>query len=450
MLPAHADPVAPVLLALAWLGLGAAIGGHLVQRLGVPAVVGELGFGLLVGNLGYWTGSPTLVVLRTGEPVRRMAEWAWLHGATLAEAVRQLLPPGADTERLAAALATPAGLGAVSVYLFVDQLSRLAVVFLLFLVGLEMRLEELARVGMRAVAVAVTGVVAPLVLGAAVVRWLAPAGLSRELYVGGVLTATSVGITARVLADLHQMHRREAHLILGAAVVDDVLGLLLLAVLAALVVGGGVTVSGLAGLAAGAVLFVGGAIAAGLWLLPRLAQHRLWRRLGLARAQLAVGVVLAFLLAWVAGRMGLATIIGAFAAGVLVERLLGDRPAEQPSLRERLSPLEVLVVPLFFVLLGLQVRLETLASPPALVLGGALLVAAVAGKLAAGLAAGPGVDRRVVGLGMLPRGEVGLLFASVGRSIGALTDAEFSALVLVAVLTTLASPVLLARALGAE
>ncbi len=450
MLPAHADPVAPVLLALAWLGLGAAIGGHLVQRLGVPAVVGELGFGLLVGNLGYWTGSPTLVVLRTGEPVRRMAEWAWLHGATLAEAVRQLLPPGADTERLAAALATPAGLGAVSVYLFVDQLSRLAVVFLLFLVGLEMRLEELARVGMRAVAVAVTGVVAPLVLGAAVVRWLAPAGLSRELYVGGVLTATSVGITARVLADLHQMHRREAHLILGAAVVDDVLGLLLLAVLAALVVGGGVTVSGLAGLAAGAVLFVGGAIAAGLWLLPRLAQHRLWRRLGLARAQLAVGVVLAFLLAWVAGRMGLATIIGAFAAGVLVERLLADRPAEQPSLRELLSPLEVLVVPLFFVLLGLQVRLETLASRPALVLGGALLVAAVAGKLAAGLAAGRGVRRWTVGLGMLPRGEVGLLFASVGRSIGALNDAEFSALVLVAVLTTLASPVLLARALRAE
>jgi Kef-type K+ transport system membrane component KefB len=450
MQAAHADPVAPVLLALVWLGLGAALGGRLMQRLGVPAVVGELGFGLLVGNLGYWIGSPTLMVLRTGEPVRRLAEWAWVHGATLAEAARHLLPPGAATERVAAALATPAGLEAVSVYLFVDQVSRLAVVFLMFLVGLEMRLEELARVGVRAVAVAATGVVAPLVLGAAVVRWLAPAGLPRELYIGGVLTATSVGITARVLTDLHQMHRREAHLILGAAVVDDVLGLLLLAVLAAEVVGGGVTAGAMGALAAGAVVFVGGAMAAGLWVLPRLARHRLWRRLGLGRARLAVGVVLAFLLAWVASRIGLATIVGAFAAGVLVERLLGDAPAEQPSLRELLSPLELLVVPLFFVLLGLEVRLETLASRPALVLGGALLGAAVAGKLAAGLAAGSGLRRWVVGLGMLPRGEVGLLFASVGRSIGALTDAEFSALVLVAVLTTLVSPVLLARALQTQ
>lgn len=442
-----ADPVGPVLLALAFICLGAALGGRLVERVGVPAVVGELLVGLVVGNAGYWLGSPTLTVLRLGEPVRQMAQWAWTHGGGLSEAARQLLPPGAR-ESVVAALGQPAGVAAVSLYLFIDQLSRLGVVLLLFLVGLETSLPELARVGGRAVTVAAAGVVAPLGLAAVAAHLLVPTTLPDELFLGGVLTATSVGITARVLHDLHQGHRPEAHLILGAAVVDDVLGLVLLAVLSGLVVTGRLEAAAVAWVAVKAAAFLAAAVAVGWWLTPRLARrlgHRLVQQL-----RLVVGVALAFVLAWLASQAGLATIVGAFAAGVLVEQLFAGEAHGEPSLREVLSPLESLLVPVFFVLLGLQVQLETLRTPGAWALAAALLVAAVAGKLVSGWFAGPGMSRWAVGWGMLPRGEVGLVFAGVGRALGALTPAQFSALVLVIVATTLLGPPLLARSLARQ
>jgi len=276
-------------------------------------------------------------------------------------------------------------------------------------------------------------------------------------FLGATLCATSVGITARVLQDLRQAQTREARIILGAAVIDDVLGLIILAVVT------GVITAAAAGtqLGAGSVVaviakaagFLLVAIVLGVKLAPRLV-----RAAGLLRAPaalLALGLAFCFLLAWLSSLVGLAPIVGAFAAGLVLENVHYQefRDRGERGLEELVKPVSDFLVPVFFVLMGLQTDLTAFAGPGVLGLAAALTVAAVLGKLACAVPVPRGANRLAVAIGMAPRGEVGLIFANIGlgltlhgeRIIGGST---YSAVVVMVVVTTMITPPGLKWALG--
>ena len=441
----HSDPIVPVLLALVFLTLGAAVGGRLMTLIKQPSVLGELLVGVIAGNLGYWLGNQGLTVLREGDNLRRISDLALTTSATAAEAVYQVLPPE-EAARIAASLSSSRSVDYLAVYSFVDFLSRIAILVLLFLVGLETSLVEMKRVGKTALLVAVMGILLPMGLGMGTMKLLHPASaLARDLFVGGILTATSVGITARVLRDLGQENRDESRVILGAAVIDDVLSLIVLAVVSGLAVTGRVDPREIGRISLVAALFLAGSLGIGVWLTPKLV-----RRLsgtGIQNLKLLFGLGFALLLAWLADRAGLATIIGAFAAGMILNHFF-DKELEGESLHHLLSPVESLIVPLFFVWMGIQVKLEALSSRGILISGLALTVVAIVGKIVSGFGCPASMNRWAVGIGMVPRGEVGLIFAGIGRGIGVIDEGLFSATVLLVMITTLLAPILLRFTLG--
>jgi Kef-type K+ transport system membrane component KefB len=288
--------------------------------------------------------------------------------------------------------------------------------------------------------------------------------------VGATLCATSVGVTARVLADLGRAASLEGRIILGAAVIDDVLGLVILAVVSSLVEAGTVSLVDMLLIIAKAVAFLGGSIVIGRAIAPFLLR---WAsRLDSSHSMLFSLVLVAGLfMAWLAHAVGLAAIIGAFAAGLLFEpvflkefetpKMVQDIEALLPATvdpekraqfrsvlqrhthhqhEQMIEPIGYFFVPVFFVLTGMQVDLAVLADPKAVAVALALTAAAIAGKLAAGFVAGKGRDPWLVGWGMVPRGEVGLIFAMVGKKLGVVSEAMFSEIVIMVILTTLLTP----------
>lgn len=395
----------------------------LVERLKQPGVLGELVAGIVLGNLA-------LLGFGVLEPMKHDA--------------------------------------------FVRSLAELGVVVLLFQIGLESNLQEMRRVGLRATLVAVIGVVAPFVLGAVVFGPLLFPDQSANvhLFFGATLTATSVGITARVFKDLRFLASAEARIVLGAAVIDDVIGLVILAVVAAIVANGSVEAATVVWIVVKAVVFLGGAIALGNRAAPALSRafSRIQTGTGM-KFTLAVSVCL--VLAFLAQAIGLAPIVGAFAAGLILDEVTfkdfkgpevhghvreAVRPADAETrrrvdqvlghdarhhLQSLIEPIGHFVVPIFFVYTGAQVNLAVLRDGRVLAVALAVTAVALAGKLVAGLAAGR-VDRWLVGWGMAPRGEVGLIFAVVGRQLGVVDETTFSILVVMVMLTTLATPPVLA------
>jgi Kef-type K+ transport system membrane component KefB len=302
------------------------------------------------------------------------------------------------------------------------------------------------RVGKHASYVAVLGIILPMLLGMGSMKILHPAGtLAADLFIGGILTATSVGITARVLRDLGRDDTEEARVILGAAVIDDVLCLIILAVVSGLAVTGTISVASIAITTGKASLFLVASLGIGIWLMPKLVRRL--ATVGFKNLKLLFGVSFAFLLAWLANVSELATIVGAFAAGMVLNSFF-DREVEGASLHELLSPVESLVVPLFFVWMGIQVKLETMADQGVLLAGLVLTIVAIIGKVAAGWGCPPTMNRLAVGFGMMPRGEVGLIFAGIGKGIGVVDEGLFSAIVLLVMVTTVLAPILLRATLG--
>jgi Kef-type K+ transport system membrane component KefB len=437
----HEDPVAPILIALVLIGMGAAIGGRLMRKLGQPAVLGELLIGMLAANLAYYFREPVITVLREGETIGKLLYAAVSHNISVIEAARRLLPDNDHTQLLIQVLSGPAGPTTLAIYQFVDLLSRLAVIILLFLVGLETSVSEMKKVGWTAFWVASIGVVAPFLLGLGVIAMLIPdAPLAKGIFIGAIFTATSVGITARVFRDLKQTHRTEAKIILGAAVIDDVMGLIILAVVSGLVVTGTISLLSASLVTLKATAFLVVAIGLGVWIAPRLAKRV--ARMDIENSKLLFGMGVAFLFSWLANLVGLAPIVGAFAAGLILEEFFLQE-FKGHSLRDLLSPLESLIVPVFFMLMGMQVKLETFADLKVVFLAAVLTLAAILGKVVSGLACSRGVDRLSVGIGMMPRGEVGLIFASIGKGLGVVSDEVFSAVVIMVMVTTLLAPPLL-------
>ncbi len=423
-LAAGSDAVGENLLWLAIILLAARLFAPLAQRVGFPAVLGELLLGVALGNLG-------LIGFHYFDTVARDP--------------------------------------------IIVFMSELGVIILLLQIGLETRLGDLVKVGARASMVGTVGIVVPFLLGAFVAGPLVLPGMefNAYLFLGATLAATSVGITGRVFRDLGQLKMPEAQIVLGAAVIDDVLGLVILAVVSSLVEAGTVSIGEVALIIVKAVAFLGGSIAIGRAMAPHLLR---WAsRLDSSHSMLFSLVLVAGLfMAWLAHAVGLAPIIGAFAAGLLfepiflkefetpkmvqdIEKLLpvAVNPEKQPEFKavlERhthhqhehlLEPIGYFFVPVFFVLTGMQVDLTALADPKAVAVALALTAAAIAGKLVAGFAAGKGRNPWVIGWGMVPRGEVGLIFAMVGKKLGVMTEAMFSEIVIMVILTTLLTPPIL-------
>lgn len=319
--------------------------------------------------------------------------------------------------------------------------AELGVIILLFEIGLETNLRQLLQVGGAATVVALVGVVLPFAFGY-VVCWMLGFETLVAVVVGATLTATSVGITARVLADLNRLQEPESHIILGAAVIDDVIGLVILAVVTGLTAGHTLTVLGVATTAAIAFGFLGGTLLVGRLVVPPFV--RAVSRIDLPGTPTMLAVMVAFGLAWLASVVGSAMIIGAFAAGLL----LRETPQAQ-EIERGVAHLGHFFVPLFFVMVGAAVDVGVLnplepGNRPTLLIGGLLILVAVLGKFLAGYAPvwfkG---NKNVIGVGMIPRGEVGLIFAQTALATGVFTPQLFSAVTVMVLVTTFMAPPLL-------
>lgn len=446
---AHEDPIAPVILGVTGILFFAVLGRFTARKLGQPSVLGELLMGVALGNLGYLFGFDFIEVLRQGPALFDMVELT-LAGEPLRQAARATL--GArDAAQILSILEGPGGAALAQVAHSVDVFSRYGVIFLLFMVGLDTSLLEMRAVGVESLRVAIIGVVTPFLLGFVMARVLMPElSISVDLFVAATLGATSIGISARVLRDLNATRSHESRVILGAAVLDDVLGLIMLAVVSGIVVSGSADLAAIAGTVLLAGLFLVAIFSIGPYFL-RLA-IRMVSRLDIVEAKMFVSFLFVMVLAWFANLVGLATIVGAFAAGVILHdayfRAWGRVDEHRYTIRELIAPLEVIMVPIFFVLMGVQVKLESLMDPHSLGIAAGLIVAAVVGKLVSGWGAGRQAGKLAVGVGMLPRGEVGLIFAAIGRSLHVISDALFSALVLMVLVTTLLTPPLLKWAMA--
>lgn len=392
----------------------------------MPAVLGELFVGVLLGNLGYLLGFAgmefhALEFLRAPETG---------HGSAY--------DPGA----------------------ILAMLAEIGVVLLLFEVGLESNIRDMLKVGASSMVVAVLGVVAPMLLGVGV-GWifLPDRPYQTWLFLGAALCATSVGITARVLKDLGRSQQRESKIILGAAVIDDVLGLVVLAIVTGIIsqasTGKALEMSALGLIIGKAFGFLAVSVVLGSYLArPLFRAASYLRGHGLL---VATSLVICFGLAYLATLVQLAPIVGAFAAGLILEHThyheLGKR--ENLELEHAIQPLTALLVPIFFVQMGINVRLEQfLTSPSVWLLAAVLTFVAVIGKQVCSFGVlEKGQNRLAVGFGMIPRGEVGLIFANEGKKLflpdaagnpeRVISEPTYAALIVMVMLTTMVTPPML-------
>jgi Kef-type K+ transport system membrane component KefB len=393
----QADQVAQAILSLVGVLAVARLGGFLAAKAGQPPVLGELGAGVVLGNL---------------------------------------------------ALAGFFGLDYLKTDATIDAVSRIAVIVLLFHASVESTVGEMRKLGVAALLIASGGVLGSFLATWGVASWLLPASTTLvRTFIAASLCATSVGVTARVFRDLGHASSRTAHLILAAAVIDDVLALIVLAVMTA---SGNLPVV----LLKAAVFLIGG-LAAGMFISPRLLS---FASKSMSVVLLAAALAFCFAMAGLAAVFGLAPIVGAFAAGLAIEEWhyqdFIDR--RERTLDDLITPLASWLVPIFFVVVGLRTDLSGLARPAVIGLAASLTIAAIAGKQLCALGAGAAdasIDRAAVSLGMMPRGEVTLIFANLGAAIVVagkplVGPDTFLALVLTVIATTMITPVALKWRLG--
>lgn len=319
----------------------------------------------------------------------------------------------------------------------------IGIILLLFEVGLESELSDYVKVGSSAILVAVVGVIMPLAMGTTV-SYILRGDIHQALFLGATLTATSVGITTRVLADMGKIRMKESKIIIGAAVVDDVLGLLLLSVVLQIVSVGRLDVFALVKAVVIALVFLIGSIWLGRRCAPKLISFA--QQLKTRGVLVSISFLFCLILAFFAEKLGLAGIIGAFAAG-LVLAATDDRV----NIHRQIKPVTDIFVPVFFVLVGLQVDLRSMnpldaSHRSALLVFLILLFIAVVGKLMAGFGVlAKNVSKYAVGVGMIPRGEVGLIFASMGLKDGIVPVNLYGELILIVFISTLITPFWLRR-----
>lgn len=400
----HASPIISVLVSLITVLLTAKLGGDLFMRIGQPEVLGEIVVGLLLGNLTHF-GIDTFAYVKHDQ--------------------------------------------------ILEILSELGVILLLFEVGLETNLKEMTKVGASSLIVAVLGVIAPMALGYFVSCYFLPeVGILPHIFVGATLAATSVGITARVLKDLGKVSTKESKIILGAAVIDDVLGLIILAVVVGVIgaanAGTTLEIFAIAKIFLLAVGFLVLAVFLGKFVSPFC--FKIANSLKSHGLLLITSLLICFGLSYLAALVGLAPIVGAFTAGLILEPVHYkdlSRKHQDAEIDDLIAPLTTIFVPIFFVVMGARVDLSVFANPSILGFAFALTFVAILGKQICALGVlEKGVDRLLVGIGMIPRGEVGLIFIGIGATLKldgkpVIDTATFGAVVITVILTTMITPPLI-------
>lgn len=411
--------LASVLLSLVVIYLASKIGGELSNRVGLPPVLGELVGGVVVG-----ISALHLLVFPGG-------------GDASSSLIMNVIQIGAglNPQQLAAIFEAQSEV--------ISILAELGVVILLFEIGLESNLKELMAVGIQATVVAVVGVAVPFAAGTAGLMTLFGVPAVPAIFAGAALTATSIGITSKVLSELGNLNSKEGQIILGAAVIDDVLGIIVLAVVASLAKTGEVDVNNVILLIVSATGFLLGAI-----LLGNVFNKAFVAVVNLIQTRGEVVIpafIFAFLMAYLAAAIHLEAILGAFAAGLVLEET--DKRKE---LQRQVIPIADMLVPIFFVTVGAKTDLQVLnpaipSNREGLVIAIFLIAIAIIGKVVTGLAVfgQPDINRLAIGVGMIPRGEVGLVFAGVGSASGVLSKPLEAAIIMMVILTTFLAPPLL-------
>jgi len=356
-----------------------------------------------------------------------------------AELATRLKLPGVVGEIAAGCVVGPSVLGWITTNEPLEVLAEIGVVLLLFSVGLETRLDDLKKVGRSALLVGVLGVAVPFALGSA---WAHAAGFdwSKSLFIAAAFVATSAGITARVLQELGALARVESRVILGAAVIDDILAMLLLGVVVALQAGGEIHVGQLAVVLLEAVGF----LAVIGWVGTRVMRRKShWlEKPASPLAPLTIVLALCLGLAFLSTRFGLAAIIGAFLAG-----MIAAETTQRETLEHQTQPLLALLTPFFFVLTGSKIDLAELASAEALGMLAVVTLIAIVSKFIGGFLGALSLGKRgaaIVGVGMVPRGEVGVVIASLGLSAGVFSPRTYAVIVAMSLLTAMITPPILA------
>ena len=396
--------VGPILFSLIIILLAAKFGGDLLERMKQPAVLGELIFGMIIGNLAF-------LGIHIFEPLKH--------------------------------------------HITIEILAEIGVIILLFEVGLESSLKEMLSVGLTSIFVALLGVVVPFLLGWGVSAMFFPEeAIFIHIFIGATLTATSVGITARVLKDIHKIRTREAKIILGAAVIDDILGLVVLAVVVGVIgahnTGGSLSSMKILWIVGKAFLFIFGALVLGTLLAPHL--FKMASKLQARSILITFSLMFCFTFALAADRMGLAPIVGAFAAGMILSGVNFDDIFlhEERKLEDLLQPISAFLVPIFFVYMGMNVDLSTFGNYNVIIFALVLTLVAIIGKQICSLAGifEKKINSWVIGVGMIPRGEVGLIFAGIGAKLSVdgvrvVGPDAYSAVIIMVMITTLVTPPIL-------
>ncbi|MEB3312432.1 MAG: cation:proton antiporter [Snowella sp.] len=409
--------LAGVLLSLVVVYFASKLGGEVCLRLNLPPVLGELLGGVVIGISAF-----KLLLFPEG-------------GIVASDSLLiQFLLNTSPLSQQAAQSVFEVQSEVISV------LSELGVIILLFEIGLESDLKELIRVGPQAAVVAVVGVVVPFVLGTVGLVSIFHIGTIPAVFAGAALTATSIGITAKVLAEINQLSSNEGQIIIGAAVLDDILGIVVLAVVASLVKTGEIQISSVIYLIISAGAFVVGAIVLGRFLSPFYVS--LVNRMKTRGQLLLVSLSIAFVLAYIAQVIQLEAILGSFAAGLIIAET-----EKRKDLEEQILPIADFFVPIFFVCVGAKTNLSVLNpvdpnNREGLIIAAFLIVVAIVGKVVTGFTVfgQEGLNKLAIGVGMIPRGEVGLVFAAVGAASGALDQATDVAIIMMVILTTFIAP----------
>lgn len=412
--------LAGVLLSLVVVYLASKIGGELCARINLPPVLGELLGGVVVGV----SALHLLVFPEGGADASTSVVMNFLQMTT-----------GLGSEAIASLFSTQSEV--------VSVLAELGVVILLFEIGLESDLKELIRVGPQAAVVAVVGVVVPFAAGTVGLVTLFGVPTVPAIFAGAALTATSIGITARVLSELQRLSSREGQIIIGAAVLDDVLGIIVLAVVASLAKTGEIEITNVIYLIVSATVFLVGSILLGRFLSPFFVS--LVNQLKTRGQLLISALIFAFILSYIAAAIQLEAILGAFAAGLILAETEKRR-----ELEEQVVPIADMLVPIFFVTVGARTDISVLnpaipSNREGLIMAAFLVVVAIVGKVVTGLTVfgQPNINRLAIGVGMIPRGEVGLVFAGVGSASGVLSKPLEAAIIVMVILTTFVAPPLL-------
>lgn len=412
--------IAGVLLSLVVIYFASKLGGEICMRINLPPVLGELLGGVIIGVSvlhllvfpeGGSSASDSLLIqflIKTSELTPEAAQSVF---ATQSEVI--------------------------------SVLSELGVIILLFEIGIESDLKELIRVGPQAAIVAVVGVVVPFVTGTGGLIYFFNVPAIPAVFAGAALTATSIGITAKVLAEIDRLSSKEGQIIIGAAVLDDILGIVVLAVVASLVKTGKIEIFNVVYLIISAGAFLIGAILIGRFLGPYFV--RLVNEMKTRGKLLLAALIFAFILSYIAQVIQLEAILGSFTAGLVLAET-----EKRSELEEQIIPVADIFVPIFFVCVGAKTDLSVLnpaipSNREGLIIAAFLIVVAILGKVITGfsLIGQQQLNKLAIGVGMIPRGEVGLVFAGVGSASGALSEATEAAIIMMVIVTTFLAPPLL-------